>query len=1397
VRYDEHDLLVLEVLDPVSDTIVTEAADYRVVQPSQIRDANGNRAAAAYDVLGLVTATATMGKKAGPPEGDELDDIAELTAEQVDAFHDAEDPHELAVELLGRSTTRVVHDLHRFRRTRASAPEDPDAWRPAFTATIARQTHLHDLEAGEQSEVQVEVSHCDGFGRVVQKKIQAEPGPVEAGGAIVSPRWVGSGWTVSDDKGNPVRRYEPFFSRRQPGHQFEFAAAYGVSPVLFYDPAERVVAAVNPNHTYTKVRFGAWRTVTYDVNDTCAARGRETGDPRTDPDVGWLVGPYLAAEPEAPAWEPWGGLRSGGALGPLEQTAATQASAHADTPTTTHLDALGRPFLTLLHNRICDAGHPDDGLDEVISHRAELDVGGNRLAVRDGIAAARDGAGAELDDDRGRLVAEVVYDLLGHPLRDASMEAGTRWTLFDVAGNQVRRWDSRAHSVRTSYDARRRLSHVHVAGLDTAHPATEVLCERLVYGERHPEAEKRNLHARVFLHLDQAGSLVNDEHDFKGNPRSAARRMTAGTAYRDVVDWTGIDAVLPAGRDDPLDLDALEAFLAGRLEAEVFTSHSSYDALNRPRELVTPHSGSVAASRIRHTYSAANLLSRIEVNHHGATAGGQPVWTTVLDSVEHDAKGQRLLVARGNGATTNYTYDPDTFHLVGLHTARGAAFPDDAPDPPVADWPGAGVQDHRLTYDPAGNVVHIEDASQQRIFFANRRVDPTCTYAYDATYQLVRASGREHLGQAGGPHPWSASDAERVGVEWAANDGSAVGTYIERFRYDRAGNLLEVRHRSSAASRNWARVSSYVEPSQLPDGASHWTSNRLTRSAAGRTGDEPAYDEHGNTTRLSHLGDGSRNPNLYWNHRDQLVRVDHGGGGTTYYVYDGSGRRVRMVREKTANLTEERVDLGDVDIFRRRRGANLLERETLQVREGHQLVAQLETRTVDTAGEDDAPAQLVRYPVADHLASSRVELDDQARIISYEEYAAFGATTLQAVRAQTETPKRFRFTGHERDETGLYAMGARYYATWLGRWISCDPSGLADSPNRYEYVANNPVRHVDTTGRGLLDKAKAFVADGVDRAAAALKPNGVVFEAVDSAFRPSEHPVSAAVLNNMAKRGEDLVSGVSQQLKQAGNDYRDIAYSATHLSEAGAKQKLTAAIDRRRKAPAEMAVGMAKGFTHQLKNVGEGLGTVAYYRPELLGLAGVMLPSHAKEQGANAKVASAITDIVLDGPQIVLTVEGGINVAKGAAGAMGRPPTAVATGAADALPQSLARGGEGQWIRFSRSKVEADAFAHTIEQIEGRAPLPPNRLGGGSKWGSTFSNRPLQPGRAPELPNNLGPFKEYTTLLPGQVTRGALRTVTGPGSEVFRTWTHYGQAQPYFPINPLEPLPRVTFLRVR
>jgi RHS repeat-associated protein len=134
--------------------------------------------------------------------------------------------------------------------------------------------------------------------------------------------------------------------------------------------------------------------------------------------------------------------------------------------------------------------------------------------------------------------------------------------------------------------------------------------------------------------------------------------------------------------------------------------------------------------------------------------------------------------------------------------------------------------------------------------------------------------------------------------------------------------------------------------------------------------------------------------------------------------------------------------------------------------DGEQRLALVETRTADTAGTDRASEVLVRYQYGNHLGSASLELDERGRVVSYEEYSPYGSTTYQAVAGQTETPKRYRFTGKERDEeTGLSYHGARYYAPWLGRWTSCDPKGVVPGPNAYVYAAASPTRLVDHDGR--------------------------------------------------------------------------------------------------------------------------------------------------------------------------------------------------------------------------------------------------------------------------------------------------------------------------------------------
>ncbi|MBN1428900.1 MAG: hypothetical protein JXB07_10990 [Anaerolineae bacterium] len=1002
VRYDAYDLLLLETEDTLHNktTIgerdaqgaITPGNDYRVLQAALVTDPNGNCSAAAFDALGMVVGTAVMGKST-ENLGDSLSGFtADLDLATI--LSHLQSPLTNPQAILKDATTRLVYDLFAYQRT-----ENDTQPQPAAVYTLARETHASDLAAGQQTKVQHSFSYSDGFGREIQKKVQAEPGPLVDGGADISPRWVGSGWTIFNNKGKPVRRYEPFFSAT---HAFEFANTVGVSPILFYDPPGRVVATLHPNHTYEKVVFDPWQQETWDANDTVLQT-----DPAKDPDVG----DFFQRLPQSEYLPTWYTQRSGGTLGADEQSAANKAAAHADTPTVAFFDALGRPFLTVA----------DNGVDGRYATRVELDIEGNQR---------------EVIDARGRTVMRYEYYMAGpeedkgdgeaaaaNRVHQESMEAGERWTLNNVAGNPIYAWDSRGHRFKTEYDKLQRPLRHTVRGTDATHsdPNTlnqDVLFEKTEYGENQPNDTGLNLRTRVFKHYDGAGVVTNQAFDFKGNLLSSSRRLAAD--YKTTPDWSSSVA----------------------LETETYTSSTTYDALNRPTKLVAPHSDQPGTKLniIQPTYNEANLLEAIN-----ATLSGDTTATTFVADIDYDAKGQRTLIEYGNGTTTEYDYDPETFRLIGLTTTRPATF---QPTERV-------VQDLSYVYDPAGNITSIHDGAQQAVFFNNQVVTPNCAYTYDAIYRLTKAEGREHIGQSGQPQPtWD--DGARVRLAHP-HDGQAMRNYTEAYSYDEVGNILQITHQAS--NGNWTRTYDYQEYSLIESSV---MSNRLSQTTVGSASPETyTHDDHGNMISMPHLSE------MVWDFEDQLQMVDLGGGGRAYYVYDAGGQRVRKVIEGQGGARkEERIYLGGFEVYRKYGSGSTvaLERETLHVMDDKQRIALVETRT---QGSDGSPAQLIRYQIGNHLGSASLELDGQSQVISYEEYYPYGNTSFQAVRSQTETPKRYRYTGKERDEeTGLNYHSARYYAPWLGRWTSVDPEisrYVAVSP--YLYVLGNPTNSSDSSGR--------------------------------------------------------------------------------------------------------------------------------------------------------------------------------------------------------------------------------------------------------------------------------------------------------------------------------------------
>jgi len=1073
VEFDAHDLLLTETRDAIGNRVVVDANDYRVLQPRLVSDPNRNQTEVAFDVLGMVVGTAVMGKPLPAiPEGDTLSGfVTDPGQAQLDDFFNAADPHASAAVLLAGATARVIYDVDRFHRTQREHPHDPTEWQPACAATLLRETHVHAPLPPHGLKIQLSFSYSDGFGREIQKKLQAEPGPLDVNDAhapVVSPRWVTSGWTVFNNKGKPVRQYEPFFSAT---HRYDFGVAVGISPVLFYDPVGRVVATLHPNHTYNKVNFDAWQQTSYDVNDTCAPRNQQTGDPRSDPDIQGYVAEYFKTQPVS--WQTWYEQRIGGAMGRREREAAEKAAEHADTPSTAHFDVLGRPFLTVARNRVVGPGHPLDGTEDSFGTRVELDIEGNHRFVRDERKLPVNYLPVGALEQR--IVMRYAYDMLGNRVHQLSMEAGARWMLNDVTGKPIRDWDSRGHNFTTSYDELRRPIEQFVRGTtNESDPRTldrDTLVSKTDYGETSANAEMLNLRTRVYRHFDSAGVATNawldsdghpvEAYDFKGNLLRSTRRLVAD--YKSPPDWQ----------------------LNPTLEAESFEASTRYDALNRPVQSVLPHSSLVRDERpnnfnvVQPVFNKANLLERVDV---WLKRAAEPV--ALLDpmtdapspvgvaNIDYDAKGQRQRIDYKNGASSRYRYDPLTFRLTHLLTARKASdFPDDR-QPGATDWPHKHVQNLHYTHDPVGNITHIQDDAQQTIYFRNKCVEPSNGYLYDAFYRLIEASGREHLCQAGAPISHSHDDGGRVGLPHAG-DGNAMGTYIERYVYDAVGNFLQMQHHGiSTQHPGWTRRYTYSETSLIERGKQ---SNRLSSTHVGnRSASAPEFYQHdaqGNMVCMPHLDDGLHGPNMHWDYIGQLRRTDLCGGGLVWCVYDASGQRARKVWEKSPGLTEERIYLDGFEIFRKHSGrvaadTAILERETLHVMDDKQRIAMVETRTFGVANDVPAPPELIRYQFGNHLGSVNLELDEHAQIISYEEYAPYGSTTYQAVRSQTETAKRYRYSGMERDEgTGFTYHSARYYAPWLARWTKADPSGLVDGPALYAFARCNPIDLRDVSGR--------------------------------------------------------------------------------------------------------------------------------------------------------------------------------------------------------------------------------------------------------------------------------------------------------------------------------------------
>lgn len=909
IAWDATSHFVASVTDPLLNVVAAEY-DYAALQPNLVTDPNGNRTAASYDALGRLLAVAVEGKEGGT-EGDTLAD----------------------------PTTTYAYELSRWAT----------GGLPVRVHVRTRETH-----ADSGTRRYDRYTYSDGGGNVIQEKVNAEPGTAYEviSGTLTAveadPRWVGTGRTILDNKGSPVKQYEPFFSTSEEYDDEKDLVEWGVSPTISYDPVGRATQVKLPNGTLRKVEFDPWSQTTWDENDSV-----------NDADCT--------------------------ASAPLKALAVG-----ADTPTVVRLDVQGRVYSTEETLVAASGGTPAT----IYTTTLTLDVVGNVTAV----TAQRENSSAVVTD---YAIETRSFDMLGRPLKVTSADGGITVAFLDVAGQplalKLGSGVTRAHA----YDIlRRETSRTVTDGVGTR--VTDVL----EYGEGATDPASSNLLGKPWRTWHKGGRDEHTTYDFKGNPLSTTRRFwdRDGTST-DTADWTTLD---DANLESDTDL--------------WLTTTQSYDALNRITSQTAPD-GRVTV----YTYNEAGLFET-------TTVEGVPYVT----GVSYNARGQRESIDYGNGVSTAYTYESDTFRLATLVTMRATS--------------PQKLQDLAYTYDPVGNIRGIVNAAEDTVYFDNVAVSPDQAFTYDAFYRLKTATGREKVSRG---QPYNGDPASGT----LRDPYTAVALYEERYAYDAVGNMTEMRH-LVGGSTAWVRAYSYAE-----DGSGDPVSNQLVDTTESVGTVTYQHDDRGNIVFLPHLyNDGATPPtaNVTYDDRGQMVKALLNATDYAVYYYNDAGERVRKVVVKAA-LVEDRRYYGGFEVWRKSTSGTLTEeRTTLHVMDGEKRIAMIETRTTGTG----APVARVRYQLGNHLGTSVLEVNESGAVISYEEYHPYGSTAWWTNDGDAEvSAKRYRYTGMERDEeTGLQCHGVRYYAVWLGRWTSADPIGLGDGVNRFAYCHGGPIGGRDETG---------------------------------------------------------------------------------------------------------------------------------------------------------------------------------------------------------------------------------------------------------------------------------------------------------------------------------------------
>ncbi|MBG6047260.1 RHS repeat protein [Proteus mirabilis] len=414
----------------------------------------------------------------------------------------------------------------------------------------------------------------------------------------------------------------------------------------------------------------------------------------------------------------------------------------------------------------------------------------------------------------------------------------------------------------------------------------------------------------------------------------------------------------------------------------------------------------------------------------------------VIKAIDYSAAGQKLRVEHGNGLVTTYEYEPETQRLLHVKTQR-----------PQGHVLGAKImQDLRYEYDPVGNIICLKNDAEATRYWRNQKIVPENRYMYDSLYQLVSATGRELANQK------TLASMQSQSVTTLVKDAQSYTNYTRLYAYDRGGNLTQIRHNSAIAQQSFTQditVSNKTNRALLE-----------TQQVAIEQIDQQ-FDALGNQKHLS-TGDA-----LQWDLRGTLAQVNKR-GNSEHYVYASASQRLIKQQVKILSgrhIITETHYLPNLEIWQSTEGGHLTEH-----REVVDITGNVRALCWKVGFPKGIKNNQLRYSYDDGVGNSGLETDGQGQLVSYEEYYPYGGTAIWSSENAVEANyKTIRYSGKEKDATGMYYYGYRYYQPWIGRWLSADPAGTVDGLNLYRMVRNNPVTLRDPDGRAPTPTSEHFI----------------------------------------------------------------------------------------------------------------------------------------------------------------------------------------------------------------------------------------------------------------------------------------------------------------------------------